>query len=439
MTDQLTWLRLGGVWAFARVALREAMAAGLAWAALVYLALVLSAGWLLPVVAEGDRARAVLEATLALNFAVCLASLVPIASVSLAREFTRRIDLTITVKPVSALARVMGKFLGFAFAAMLLATTNAALGFLALTAGIEPALLAFAGPRTLATGEARVFASPDDQRPRPMRSSEAFDPAASPRPVWVFRGREVGGAHLALHLDVRQRNYTTPTGHVFVVARHGHAAPVRQRVQLFADRVSEVVVRPPGEGPLSVVLDPVGGAVIYPQPTSVAAVAARGSLWRNYALAHVGVLEVTWLAIAVSLFFSATCSSRVALLYAAVVLVACATVGPMRSFARVLGDGDTALQLLEQSFASAGEDIQAPPEVETANPARWAALQLLLRAMAAVLPDLGRHDHRTQLVGGVQLSFPHRRLPLVQLGLYLPLALGLAAAGLAGTPREGRS
>lgn len=432
-----------GTAAFARQMWSEGRAARLAWTVPAYTLALGLAGWALPYATEADRQRAVLEFAVIANAALVLPFVAAVAASTLSREFTSRVELAIAVKPARAVARIAGKWLALALWSTLLAAGHTAIGAIAIAIALSrtDAAPTWSAPWTLERGEARVLRAGQGDG-RTLGEGEAFTPESEDHPVWTFRdepGRRAGPVRIVVALALRQIGFTTDAGLVFLHARRGGHRPVSQRHEVFADRPLDVVVSPPGEGALVVMLTASGGTAMYPASHSVAVATGRGSWLPSYALAQLAVLMAAWLTAAIALAFSATCSTRVAALYAAIALVGSAAHGPMVSAGAVLADGDRALAQLESSLGSRGEDV-SPGALPTEPRAReaWQLAGALIRGLAFVLPDLGRHDLTAPLAAGSHID-GSLVAPLVrQLAWYLPVALALAAAGVAWTGREGR-
>ncbi len=434
---------MSGLLAICGSALLECRAGRLHYLVALYGLVLAATGLLLPVASPADRPGLLLQLAVALNFGLVGLAICAFCATTISREFSSKMELTIAVKPVGRLTRVLGKFAGAALVALLLVTANGLLGYL-LVRGFSPAGAAQSAalqPRSHSTGESGVFDGPKDRTPRALGRQELFSAPGQSRPVWTFARAPEGRLRLSIRSELRQASTTLEAGLINLVARRGSGKAEVHRVRLFGNRSVQLEIDPPGSGPLAVVLHPFGSTLLHPDAQSVLLETGRGSLLGNYAVAQLGVLAAVLVLAGIGLFFSATCGPKPALLYTMVLAMACVSLGPMRTFARVLGDGEAALRQVERSFSQLGSQThehEQAGESEAQGHKQWVALEYLLRGLIWSLPDLARYDHRGRLAAGVLIGPRQIARDLVPAGCYLGGLLALAAVGLALTGREGR-
>ena len=433
------------VLAVARVAWLEGAAARLPAAIPVYALLVAGAAFLLPAPDPADRARVVLDASVAASFAVAALAIGAFAATTVSREFETGLEASIAVKPAGSTPRIFGRAFGLALWAALLVAAQGAIGWtvLAASTGRSAGAPAFARPARFEAGRSGVFLGPHERTPRELSGTEAFSVEGEARPMWVFEDAPAGPARLSVSARIRQARTDVELGSVLVAARRGNGRPEGTLVRVQTGRPSLVEVAPPGEGALEVVLHPVEGALLEVDGRSVRRSVGEGSFLANYASAQVGVFLAVLAVGGIGLFFSATCRSRVALLYTTAVALAAASLGPMRTFERVLGEGPEAVADLERTLESFGPGASGEHDhdhaASSADPgAGWSGLGATVRVLVAALPDLGANDFRGDLASGVRIEPGPLAGRAARTAGSRAVLLSRSSMGRAWTAREGR-
>ncbi|RMG10838.1 MAG: hypothetical protein D6731_16710 [Planctomycetota bacterium] len=400
--------RLGApLGAYAGLTLREGRALGLFFVPLAY-AGALGLAALLPAPDPLGRARLLLDLSVALSFGLSALALGVLSARTLAHEAREGIEGGLRVRPVGAWTRPLGKLAGLLALACAICLAHGLLGAAVVRAAAAacPEAPAFLSPARLAGARSGVFRDPSDRRPRPLAPGESFAPTDPARPAWFFDDApRRGPVELVLDLDVRRYASAGREGSVALAARRGAGEVEVLRRTVFAGRPLRVLVDPPGEGALSVVLHPTGATLVLPREDSLRRVAGRQAFALAYGRAHLGVLCALAVLCALGLFFSATCRVRPALLFVFALGVGGTCLGPARALADALAEEPAVAAQLEEVLGGlltgeAGEHRHEASHEAAVAPGAWSGVRLLLRATAAALPDLGSYDRRLFLREG---------------------------------------